>query len=141
MAGQVAKLIEELQQLLTHTLTALDRFDDEALDDPSRPGEILRDLLNDVIEEDRIQTGNLIAARSRLKARQTGEMHRLMAETLRARADLIATLIGLPDDLAEMSIADQPRTIQAAVQDALDRQRGVLNALAERANSGRRRDS
>ena len=75
-------------------------------------GGTVRDLLTHNIDHERMHSGQIYSARYSLQRMQKGEVHRLMAETLRARADLLASLIGLPEDQLDASVPDDDWTIR-----------------------------
>ena len=102
MGSQVDQLIAQLQASLAATLTALSALTDTELDvhsdHPCAMGGSVRDLLTHNIDHERMHVGQVYSARYGLKQMQKGQVDRLMAETLRARSDLMASLIGLPDE-------------------------------------------
>ena len=81
---------------------------DEHSDHPCAMGGSVRDLLTHNIDHERMHTGQVYSARYSQRKMQKSEVDRLMAETLKARTELIASLIGLPDDALDARIARRP---------------------------------
>lgn len=101
MGKQVDELTDLLLSSLVETLNVLAHLSDAELDDPSEHpcamGGTLRDLLTHNIDHEQMHAGQIYSLRYGLRKMQKGQVDRLMAETLRARANLIAALIGLDD--------------------------------------------
>jgi hypothetical protein len=102
MGAQVEQVMQLLRDSLAETLRVLAVLSEAELDDPSdhpcAMGGSVRDLLTHNIDHERMHTGQVYSARYSQRQMQRSEVDRLMVETLRARTDLIAALIGLPDD-------------------------------------------
>lgn len=134
MGKQVAELIQMLQASLVETLGVLAHLSDAELDDlsehPCAMGGTIRDLLAHNVDHERMHTGQLYSLRYGLRKMQKGEVDRLMAETLRARADLMASLIGLDDrDLDTRTPTDQ-WTLREVIEHTLYWERDSIDALA-----------
>ncbi|RPJ20074.1 MAG: DinB family protein, partial [Chloroflexi bacterium] len=101
MGKQVNDLIAQLLSSLMETMGVLSHLSDAELDDvsehPCAMGGNVRDLLNHNIDHEQMHTGQVYSLRYSLRKMQKGQVDRLTAETLRARANLIASLIGLDD--------------------------------------------
>src|SRR3990172_4319061 len=101
MDKQTDELVQMLFASLTETLGVLAHLSDVELDDlsehPCAMGGTVRDLLNHNIDHEQMHAGQVCNLRYSLRKMQKGQVDRLMAETLRARANLVATLIGLDD--------------------------------------------
>ena len=61
---------------------------------------------------------------------QKGQVDRLMAETLRARANLIAALIGMDDLDLDMQVPDDDWTIRQIIEHTLYWERHSIDNLA-----------
>src|SRR5512147_292894 len=109
-----------LQTSLAETLDMLARLSEVELDDPSdhpcAMGGTVRDLLTHNIDHERMHVGQLYSARYSLRQMQKGQADRLMVETLRARTDLIAALIGLPDSALDARTPDDQWTIREMIE-------------------------
>ena len=135
MGTEVNRLVEMLQASLTGTLSALSTLSDSELDEPSdhpcAMGGTLRDLLTHNVDHERMHAGQVYSARYSLKQMQKGEVGRLMAETLRARSELIASLIGLPDDALDAQMPDEDWTIRQMIEHTLYWERHSIDDLIE----------
>jgi len=123
-----------LQTSLTETLDVLARLSEAELDDPSdhpcAMGGSLRDLLTHNIDHERMHVGQVYSARYSLRQMQKSEADRLMAETLRARTDLIASLIGLPDSALDTRTPDDQWTIREMIEHTIYWERHSIDDLA-----------
>lgn len=135
MGKQADKLIEMLLSSLNETLGVLAHLSDAELDDPSEHpcamGGTQRDLLNHNIDHEQMHAGQIYSLRYSLKKMQAGQVDRLMAETLRARANLIAALIGLDDKDLDTPAPDDDWTIREVVEHTLYWERHSIDDLAE----------
>ena len=134
MGQQVKALIEKLQVSLAETLDILARLSDAELDDPSdHPcaiGGTIRDLLTHNIDHERMHVGQVYSARYSFRQMQKSEADRLMAETLRARIELIAALIGLPDSTLDTRTPDDQWTIREMIEHTVYWERHSIDDLA-----------
>lgn len=134
MGKQVDQLINMLQTSLTETLEVLSRLSEAELDDssehPCAMGGTVRDLLTHNIDHERMHVGQVYSARYSLKQMQKSEADRLMAETLRARTDLIASLIGLPDSALDIRTPDDQWTIREMIEHTIYWERHSIDDLA-----------
>src|SRR5260221_10364208 len=141
MTAKANQLIQRLQLSLAETLDSLSALTDAELDEPSdhicATGGTVRDLLTHNIDHDRMHAGQLFSARYLLKTMQKGEVHRLMADTLRARVELIAALIGMPDDLLDAPIPDEDWTIRDMVEHTIFWERHSIDDMRRRRLAGR----
>ena len=141
MATAVDHTIRLLQSSLGETLALLAALTDDDLDrpcdHPCAMGGTVRDLLTHNIDHERMHSGQIYSARYGLQRMQKGEVHRLMAETLRARADLIAALIGLPDDQLAATVPDDAWTIGQMAEHVVYWERHSIDDLARRYLVGR----
>ena len=133
MGTQVTRLIAQLQTSLNATLNALTVLTDEELDAPSdhpcATSGTIRSLLTHNIDHERMHVGQVYSARYGLKQMQSGEVDRLLAETLRARADLIASLIGLPDEALDAQLPDDDWTVRQMLEHTIYWERHSINNL------------
>jgi hypothetical protein len=141
MAGTTAELIKRLQVSLNETLDTLAALTDAELDDASdhtcATGGTVRDLLTHNIDHDRMHAGQLFGARYLLKSMQKGEVHRLMAETIRARSEVIAALMGMPDELLDAPIPDEDWTIREMIEHTIFWERHSVDDIRRRRLAGR----
>ena len=123
MGKQVDELITLLHASLAQTMKALSVLSDAELDDPSdhpcAMGGPVQDLLAHNIDHERMHVGQINTARYNMRKMQFSRTDRIMAETLRARADLIASLIGLPDDALDTRTPQDTWTIRQMVERTL----------------------
>lgn len=136
MGTQVNQLIELLQASLTETLRLLSVLSEAELDDPSdhpcAMGGTVRDLLTHNIDHDKMHTGQVYSARYSQRKMQKHSTDRLLAETLRVRAELMAALIGLPDDALEARSADDQWTIREMIEHTVYWERHSIDDLVRR---------
>ncbi len=123
-----------LQRSLAETLEVLSRLSEAELDDssdhPCAMGGTVRDLLTHNIDHERMHVGQVYSARYSLRHMQKSEADRLMAETLRARTDLIAALIGLPDSALDTRTPDDQWTIREMIEHTIYWERHSIADLA-----------
>jgi len=135
MGKQVNILVEMLLDSLGETLGVLAHLSDAELDDlsdhPCAMGGSLRDLLNHNIDHEQMHAGQVYSLRYSLRKMQKGQVDRLMAETLRARANLVAALIGLDDKDLDTPSPDDQWTIREVVEHTLYWERHSIDDLAE----------
>jgi hypothetical protein len=134
MGKQVDQLVEMLLSSLNETLGVLAHLSDAELDDlsehPCAMGGSLRDLLNHNIDHEQMHAGQIYSLRYGQKRMQNGQVDRLMAETLRARANLVAALIGLDDKDLDRLAPDDDWTIREVVEHTLYWERHSIEDLA-----------
>lgn len=134
MGKQVDELIEMLRASLVETLGVLAHLSDAELDDlsehPCAMGGTVRDLLAHNIDHERMHAGQVYSMRYALRKMQTGAVDRLMAETLRARAELMAALIGLDDRDLDAQMPTDRWTIRETIEHTLYWERDSIDALA-----------
>lgn len=136
MSKQVDRLVEMLLSSLNETLGVLAHLSDAELDDlsehPCAMGGSLRDLLTHNIDHEQMHAGQIYSLRYGKRKMQTGQVDRLMAETLRARANLIAALIGLDDKDLDAEAPDDDWTIRQVIEHTLYWERHSIDDLAVR---------
>jgi hypothetical protein len=135
MGKQVNDLIEQLLSSLTETLGVLSHLSDAELDDlsehPCAMGGTVRDLLNHNIDHEQMHAGQVYSLRYSLRKMQKGQVDRLMAETLRERAILIASLIGLDDNDLDLQTPNDEWTIRQVIEHTLYWERHSIDDLAD----------
>jgi uncharacterized damage-inducible protein DinB len=135
MGKQVDGLIGQLLSSLNETLGVLAHLSDAELDDPSEHacamGGSVRDLLNHNIDHERMHAGQVYSLRYSLRKMQKGQVDRLMAETLRERANLLAALVGLDDKDLDARSENDEWTIRQVVEHNLYWERHSIDDLAE----------
>jgi uncharacterized damage-inducible protein DinB len=135
MGKQVDDLIAQLIASLTETMGVLSHLSDAELDDlsehPCAMGGTVRDLLNHNIDHEQMHAGQIYSLRYSLRKMQKGQVDRLMAETLRARANLVASLIGLDDNDLEAQNPDEDWTIREMIEHTLYWERHSIDDLAD----------
>jgi hypothetical protein len=134
MGKQVNDLTELLLASLVETLGVLSHLSDAELDDlsdhPCAMSGTVRDLLNHNIDHEQMHTGQVYSLRYSLRKMQKGQVDRLMAETLLARANLIASLIGLDDKDLDSRNPDDDWTIREMIEHTLYWERDSIDDLA-----------
>jgi uncharacterized damage-inducible protein DinB len=135
MGKQVDDMVAQLLSSLTETMGVLSHLSDAELDDvsehPCAMGGTVRDLLNHNIDHEQMHTGQVYSLRYSLRKMQKGQVDRLMAETLRARANLIASLIGLDDKDLDGQNPDDEWTVRQMIEHTLYWERHSIDDLAE----------
>jgi uncharacterized damage-inducible protein DinB len=135
MGKQVNDLIEQLMSSLTETMGVLSHLSDAELDDvsehPCAMGGTVRDLLNHNIDHEQMHAGQVYSLRYSLRKMQKGQVDRLMAETLRARANLIASLVGLDDKDLDAQNPNDNWTIRQMIEHTLYWERHSIDDLAD----------
>jgi hypothetical protein len=99
---EVQKLIERLVRSMVETVGTLSGLEERYLDQvsghPCAMGGSLRKLLVHNLAHDRMHLGQIHEKRWALDAMQEGDLPRLLAEMIQARAEIIGALIDLPDE-------------------------------------------
>jgi hypothetical protein len=134
MGKQVDRLVDMLLASLNETLGVLAHLSDAELDDlsehPCAVGGSIRDLLTHNVDHEQMHAGQIYSLRYGQKKMQKGQVDRLMAETLRARANLVAALIGLDDKDLDTLAPDDDWTIREVVEHTLYWERHSIDDLA-----------
>lgn len=135
MSKQVNDLIEQLLGSLTETMGVLSHLSDAELDDlsehPCAMGGTERDLLTHNIDHEQMHAGQIYSLRYSMKKMQKGQVDRLMAETIKARANLISALIGMDDLDLDKRVPDDDWTVRQIVEHTLYWERHSIDDLAE----------
>ena len=144
MGQQVNELMQMLQASLAQTLGTLAVLSDAELDEhsdhPCAMGGSVRDLLTHNIDHERMHTGQVFSARYSQRKMQTSAVDRLMAETLKARTELIAALIGLPDAALDARTPDDQWTVREMIEHTIYWERHSIDDLARTRLRGRAPD-
>jgi uncharacterized damage-inducible protein DinB len=135
MGTKVNELVDMLLSSLTETMGVLSHLSDAELDDlsdhPCAMDGTVRDLLNHNIDHEQMHAGQIYSLRYGLRKMQKGQVDRLMAETLRARANLIAALVGLDDNDLNARAPDDDWSIREMIEHTLYWERHSIDDLAE----------
>ena len=135
MGKQTEELIQMLFASLTETLGVLAHLSDAELDDlsehPCAMSGTERDLLTHNIDHEQMHTGQIYNLRYSMRKMQKGQVDRLMAETIRARASLIAALIGIDDLDLDKRVPDDHWTVRQIIEHTLYWERNSIDDLAE----------
>lgn len=136
MGKQTDELVQMLIYSLSETLGVLAHLSDSELDDPSdhpcAMGGTERDLLTHNIDHEQMHTGQIFSLRYSMRKMQASQVDRLMAETIKARASLIAALIGMDDLDLDRQVPDDQWTVRQIIEHTLYWERHSIDDLAER---------
>ena len=135
MGKQTDKLIQMLFASLTETLSVLAHLSDAELDDlsehPCAMGGTERDLLTHNIDHEQMHAGQIYSLRYSMRKMQKSQVDRLMAETSKARANLISALIGMDDLDLDKQVPDDDWTVRQIVEHTMYWERHSIDDLAE----------
>jgi len=135
MGKQTDELVEMLIASLSETLGVLAHLSDAELDDlskhPCAMGGTERDLLTHNIDHEQMHAGQVYSLRYSMKKMQKGQLDRLMAETIKARTNLISALIGMDDLDLDKRVPDDDWTVRQIVEHTLYWERHSIDDLAE----------
>jgi len=134
MGKQTDELVQMLISSLSETLGVLAHLSDAELDDlsehPCAMGGPVRDLLTHNIDHEQMHTGQIYSMRYSMRKMQKNQVDRLMAETIRARANLIAALVGMDDLDLDRQTPDDDWTIRQIIEPTLYWERHSIDDLA-----------
>ena len=135
MGKQTDELIQMLFASLTETLGVLAHLSDAELDDlsehPCAMGGTERDLLTHNIDHEQMHAGQIYSLRYSMKKMQKSQTDRVMAETIKARANLISALIGMDDLDLDRQVPDDKWTVRQIIEHTLYWERHSIDDLAE----------
>jgi uncharacterized damage-inducible protein DinB len=135
MGKQTDELVQMLIASLSETLGVLAHLSDAELDDlsehPCAMGGTERDLLTHNIDHEQMHAGQVYSLRYSMRKMQKGQVDRLMAETIKARTNLISALIGMDDLDLDKRVADDDWTVRQIVEHTLYWERDSIDDLAE----------
>ena len=138
---EVTTLIRALSDRIVDVLEQLAVLSDADLDAPcSHPcatAGTVRSLLTHNIDHERMHVGQVFTARYNQRKMQFSRADRIMAETLRARTELIASLIGLPDDALDAHMPQDQWTIRQMIEHTIYWERHSIDELAHTKLRGR----
>lgn len=141
MGKQVDELIELLQSSMAQTMNVLKVLSEAELDDasehPCAMGGTIHDLLAHNVDHERMHVGQVYTARYNQRKMQFSRADRMLADTLRARTELIASLIGLPDDALDARMAEDQWTIRQMIEHTIYWERHSIDDLARTKLRGR----
>ena len=136
MSKQTDELVQMLISSLNETLGVLSHLSDAELDDlsehPCAMGGTERDLLTHNIDHEQMHAGQIYSLRYSMRKMQKSQVDRLMAETIRARANLLSVLIGMDDLDLDRRVPDDNWTVRQIVEHTLYWERHSIDDLAER---------
>lgn len=135
MGKQIDELVQMLFASLTETLEVLAHLSDAELDDPSEHpcamSGAVRDLLTHNIDHEQMHAGQIYSMRYSMRKMQNGQVDRMMAETIKARANLISALIGVDDLDLDKQSPDDNWTIRQIIEHTLYWERHSIDDLAD----------
>lgn len=135
MGKQTDELVQMLISSLSETLGVLAHLSDAELDDlsehPCAMGGTERDLLTHNIDHEQMHAGQVYSLRYSMRKMQTGQVDRLMAETIKARINLISALIGMDDLDLDKRVPNDDWTVRQIVEHTLYWERHSIDDLAE----------
>ncbi|HEX9840008.1 MAG TPA: hypothetical protein VGA72_11700 [Anaerolineales bacterium] len=135
MGKQTDELVQMLISSLSETLGVLAHLSDAELDDlsehPCAMGGTERDLLTHNIDHEQMHAGQIYSLRYSMRKMQKSQVDRLMAETIKARANLISALIGMDDLDLDQKVPDDDWTVRQIVEHTLYWERHSIDDLAE----------
>ena len=134
MGKQTDELVRMLISSLSETLGVLSHLSDAELDDlsvhPCAMGGTQRDLLTHNIDHEQMHTGQVYSLRYSMRKMQKSQVDRLMAETIRARANLIAALVGMDDLDLDKQVPDDDWTVRQIAEHTIFWERHSIDDLA-----------
>lgn len=134
MGKQTDELIQMLFASLTETLGVLAHLSDAELDDlsehPCAMGGTERDLLTHNIDHEQMHAGQIYSLRYSMRKMQKSQVDRLMAETIKARANLISALISMDDLDLDRQVPDDDWTVRQIIEHTLYWERHSIDDLA-----------
>jgi len=91
----------------------------------------VRDLLTHNIDHEQMHTGQVYSLRYSMRKMQKSQVDRFMAETIRARANLIAALVGLDDMDINTKSPHDDWSVREIVEHTIYWERHSIDDLAE----------
>lgn len=135
MGKQTDELIQMLFVSLAETLGVLAHLSDAELDElsehPCAMGGTERDLLTHNIDHEQMHAGQIYSLRYSMRKMQKSQVDRLMAETIKARANLISALIGMDDLDLDRRVPDDDWTVRQIIEHTLYWERHSIDDLAD----------
>jgi uncharacterized damage-inducible protein DinB len=133
---EVQTLIRELAQSMADTVATLSRLKEGDLDQisghPCAMGGSLQKLLVHNLAHDRMHLGQIHEKRWALDVMQEGDLPRLLAESVLARAQIVAALLDLPDEALDRRPEEGATTIREVIEHVLYWERNSIAHTAEK---------
>jgi len=133
---QVQALIQELAQSMADTVATLSRLREGDLEEisghPCAMGGTVRKLLVHNLAHDRMHLGQIHEKRWALDVMQEGDLPRLLAESVQARAAIVAALLDLPDEALDRRPEEGATTIREVIEHVLYWERNSMAQTREK---------
>jgi uncharacterized damage-inducible protein DinB len=133
---EVQALIQELTQSMADTVATLSRLQEGDLDEisghPCAMGGTVRKLLVHNLAHDRMHLGQIHEKRWALDVMQEGDLPRLLAESVQARAAIVAALLDLPDEALDQRPEEGATTIREVIEHVLYWERNSMAQTREK---------
>jgi uncharacterized damage-inducible protein DinB len=133
---EVQALIRELTQSMADTVATLSRLKEGDLDQisghPCAMGGSLQKLLVHNLAHDRMHLGQIHEKRWALDVMQEGDLPRLLAESVLARAQIVAALLDLPDEALDRRPEEGATTIREVIEHVLYWERNSIAHTEEK---------
>lgn len=132
--SQVEELIHRLEVSMRESFEKIARLPESYLDEDcrhvcARKGQVWH-LLTHNIEHERMHRGQIISARDSLRRLQQDRKSRLLAELYVARAEVIASLIGLSDEDLDKAPKEGKWSIREVVDHVIYWDRNSIDDLS-----------
>jgi uncharacterized damage-inducible protein DinB len=133
---EVQALIQELAQSMADTVATLSRLREGDLEEisghPCAMGGTVRKLLVHNLAHDRMHLGQIHEKRWALDVMQEGDLPRLLAESVQARAAIVAALLDLPDEALDQRPEEGATTIREVIEHVLYWERNSMAQTREK---------
>jgi uncharacterized damage-inducible protein DinB len=133
---EVQALIQELTQSMADTVATLSRLREGDLEEisghPCAMGGTVRKLLVHNLAHDRMHLGQIHEKRWALDVMQEGDLPRLLAESVQARAAIVAALLDLPDEALDQRAEEGATTIREVIEHVLYWERNSMAQTREK---------
>jgi uncharacterized damage-inducible protein DinB len=133
---EVQALIQELTRSMAETVATLSRLREGDLDaisgHPCAMGGTVRKLLVHNLAHDRMHLGQIHEKRWALDVMQEGDLPRLLAESVQARAAIVAALLDLPDEALDGRPEEGATTIREVIEHVLYWERSSMAQTREK---------
>jgi uncharacterized damage-inducible protein DinB len=133
---EVQTLIRQLVEAMAETVATLSRLEEGDLDrisgHPCAMGGTVRKLLVHNLAHDRMHLGQIHEKRWALDVMQEGDLPRLLAESVTARAGLVAALLDLPDEALDRRPEEGATTIREVIEHVLYWERNSMAQTREK---------
>jgi DinB superfamily len=133
---EVQALIRQLVESMAETAATLSRLAEGDLDrisgHPCAMGGTVRKLVVHNLAHDRMHLGQIHEKRWALDVMQEGDLPRLLAESVTARAGLVAALLDLPDEALDRRPEEGATTIREVIEHVLYWERNSMAQTREK---------